>query len=87
MFVSIVCVFVSIVCVFVSIVCVFVSIVCVFAHVQVCVQKTIEKSYLECLIANISCSADRMFNHFSELCWERPWWPKQSPNNGRKKKA
>ena len=22
----------------------------------------------------------------SELCWERPWWPIQSLNKGRKKK-
>ena len=23
----------------------------------------------------------------SELCWERPWWPIQSPNRGKKKKV
>ena len=25
--------------------------------------------------------------YFSKLCWERPWWPTKSPNNGRTKKA
>ena len=28
-----------------------------------------------------------LFNFFSEICWERPWWPIQCLDKGRKKKV